>query len=161
MIRIDIQPRLRFHQSDGNSLDPQGLELLQAVHDTGKLTEAAARVGYSYRHAWNLLGKWQAFFGSPLIELERGRGALFLKTAQPVACAMCHGEQGDGRGFMGAALVPPPRNFTCGSMMKNLPDGQLFWIIKNGSPGTGMMSFAAMPDEQVWQIIHYIRSLAK
>jgi mono/diheme cytochrome c family protein len=62
---------------------------------------------------------------------------------------------------MGAALVPPPRNFTCGVMMKNLPDGQLFWIIKNGSPGTGMMSFAAMPDEQVWQIIHYIRSLAR
>jgi mono/diheme cytochrome c family protein len=86
---------------------------------------------------------------------------LFLKTAQPVACAMCHGDRGDGKGFMGAALVPPPRNFTCGVMMKNLPDGQLFWIIKNGSPGTGMMSFAAMPDEQVWQIIHYIRSLAK
>ena len=86
---------------------------------------------------------------------------LFLKTAQPVACAMCHGEQGDGRGFMGAALVPPPRNFTCGDMMKNIPDGQLFWIIKNGSPGTGMMSFAGLPDEQVWQLIHYIRSLAK
>ena len=86
---------------------------------------------------------------------------LFLKTAQPVACAMCHGERGDGKGFMGAALAPPPRNFTCGPMMKNLPDGQLFWIIKNGSPGTGMMSFAAIPDEQVWQIIHYIRSLAK
>jgi mono/diheme cytochrome c family protein len=85
---------------------------------------------------------------------------LFLKTAQPVACAMCHGEQGDGKGFMGAALVPPPRNFTCGAMMKNLPDGQLFWIIKNGSPGTGMMSFAGMPDEQVWQLIHYIRTLA-
>jgi mono/diheme cytochrome c family protein len=87
--------------------------------------------------------------------------ALFLKTAQPVACAMCHGEQGDGKGFMGAALVPPPRNFTCGEMMKHLPDGQLFWIIKNGSPGTGMMSFAGLPDEQVWQLIHYIRSLAK
>jgi mono/diheme cytochrome c family protein len=86
---------------------------------------------------------------------------LFLKTAQPVACAMCHGEQGDGKGFMGAALVPPPRNFTCGAMMKDLPDGQLFWIIKNGSPGTGMMSFAAMPDEQVWQIIHYIRTLTR
>jgi mono/diheme cytochrome c family protein len=86
---------------------------------------------------------------------------LFLKTAQPVACAMCHGERGDGKGFMGAALVPPPRNFTCGMMMKELPDGQLFWIIKNGSPGTGMMSFAGMPDEQVWQIIHYIRTLAR
>ena len=86
---------------------------------------------------------------------------LFLKTAQPVACVMCHGEKGDGKGIMGAALVPPPRNFTCGSMMKDIPDGHLFWIIKNGSPGTGMMSFARLPDEQVWQLIHYIRSLAK
>lgn len=86
---------------------------------------------------------------------------LFLKTAQPVACVMCHGEQGDGKGLMGAALVPPPRNFTCGTMMRDIPDGQLFWIIKNGSPGTGMMSFASLPDEQVWQLIHYIRSLAK
>lgn len=86
---------------------------------------------------------------------------LFLKTAQPAACMMCHGEQGDGKGVMGAALVPPPRNFTCGAMMREIPDGQLFWIIKNGSPGTGMMSFAGLPDEQVWQLVHYIRSLAK
>ena len=86
---------------------------------------------------------------------------LFLKTAQPVACAMCHGERGDGKGFMGAGLVPPPRNFTCGPMMRELPDGQLFWVIKNGSAGTGMMSFAALPDDQVWQLIAYIRSLAK
>ncbi|HBR48862.1 MAG TPA: hypothetical protein DEA71_02145 [Nitrospira sp.] len=86
---------------------------------------------------------------------------LFLKTAQPVACVMCHGEQGDGKGLMGAALVPPPRNFTCGAMMKDIPDGQLFWVIKNGSPGTGMMAFGGLLDEQVWQLIHYIRSLAK
>ena len=86
---------------------------------------------------------------------------LFLQTAQPVACAMCHGNEGNGQGFMGAALIPPPRNFTCGKTMKELPDGQLFWIIKNGSPGTGMMSFAGLPDDQVWQLIHYIRSLAK
>lgn len=86
---------------------------------------------------------------------------LFLQTAQPVACAMCHGNEGNGQGFMGAALIPPPRNFTCGKMMKELPDGQLFWVIKHGSPGTGMMSFAGLPDDQVWQLIHYIRSLAK
>jgi mono/diheme cytochrome c family protein len=86
---------------------------------------------------------------------------LFLKTAQPVACAMCHGDQGNGKGFMGAALVPPPRNFTCGAMMKNSPDGQLFLIIKYCSPGTGMMAFAGLPDDQVWQLIHFIRSLAK
>jgi mono/diheme cytochrome c family protein len=86
---------------------------------------------------------------------------LFLKGAQPVACVMCHGELGDGKGLMGTAFVPPPRNFTCGAMMKDLSDGQLFWIIKNGSPGTGMMAFPGIPDQQVWQLIHYIRSLAK
>lgn len=86
---------------------------------------------------------------------------LFLKTAHPVACVMCHGEQGDGKGLMGAALVPTPRNFTCGVMMREISDGQLFWIIKNGSPGTGMMAFSGLPDEQVWQLITYIRSLAK
>jgi mono/diheme cytochrome c family protein len=74
---------------------------------------------------------------------------------------MCHGEQGDGKGLMGAALMPPPRNFTCGEMMKDIPDGQLFWIIKNGSLGTGMMAFPGLPDEQVWQLVQYIRSLAK
>jgi len=86
---------------------------------------------------------------------------LFLRTAQPAACVMCHGEQGDGKGLMGAALVPPPRNFTCGMMMREIPDGQLFWIIKNGSMGTGMMAFSGLSDDQVWQLIHYIRSLAK
>jgi mono/diheme cytochrome c family protein len=93
-------------------------------------------------------------------EIQAGK-ELFLKTAQPAPCAMCHGEQGDGKGFMGAALLPPPRNFTCGAMMREIPDGQLFWIIKNGSSGTGMMSFASLGDEQVWQLVHYIRSLAK
>ena len=97
---------------------------------------------------------------SPTGAIQLGK-ELFHRTAQPVACVMCHGEQGDGKGLMGAALVPPPRNFTCGTMMRDIPDGQLFWIIKNGSPGTGMMSFAGLPDEQVWQLIHYIRSLAK
>lgn len=82
MIRIEIQPHWRFHQSDGSTLEPQGLDLLQAVHETGKLTEAAARVGYSYRHAWNLLGKWESFFGSPLISLQRGKGAQLTSLGE-------------------------------------------------------------------------------
>jgi len=86
---------------------------------------------------------------------------LFQETAQPLACKQCHGEQGDGRGPLGGGLVPPPRNFTCGQTMNDLSDGQLFWIIKNGSPGTGMMAFAGMSDEQVWQLIQYIRTLAQ
>ena len=86
---------------------------------------------------------------------------LFQETAKPLACMNCHGTQGDGMGPAAMGLTPMPRNFTCGQTMTGIPDGQLFWIIKNGSPGTGMMPFAGLPDEQVWQLIHYIRSLAK
>lgn len=86
---------------------------------------------------------------------------LFQQTAQPLACMNCHGAKGDGAGPMGAALNPPPRNFTCGETMQDISDGQMFWIIKKGSMGTGMMAFPAMPDNQIWQLIHYIRSLAK
>ena len=86
---------------------------------------------------------------------------LFQETAQPLACKQCHGEQGDGRGPLGSGLSPSPRNFTCGQTMNDISDGQLFWVIKKGSPGTGMMAFAGLPDEQVWQLIHYIRTLVQ
>jgi mono/diheme cytochrome c family protein len=86
---------------------------------------------------------------------------LYQETAQPLACKQCHGTKGDGKGPLGGGLIPSPRNFTCGQTMNNLPDGQLFWIIKKGSAGTGMMAFPGLSDEQVWQLIHYIRSLAK
>jgi mono/diheme cytochrome c family protein len=93
-------------------------------------------------------------------QIQAGK-TLYHQTAKPLACTQCHGEQGDGHGLLGAAMVPPPRNFTCGETMKKISDGQLFWVIKHGSPGTGMMAFAGMPDEQIWQLIHYIRQLAQ
>lgn len=86
---------------------------------------------------------------------------LFLETAKPLACMNCHGQQGDGAGPIGAALVPSPRNFTCAATMKDITDGQLFWVIKNGSSGTGMMAFPGLSDDEVWQIIHYLRTLAR
>ena len=86
---------------------------------------------------------------------------LFQQTAQPLACMNCHGVKGEGNGPMGAALIPHPRNFTCGETMKDISDGQMYWIIKNGSKGTGMMAFTGMPDNQIWQLIHYIRTFTK
>jgi mono/diheme cytochrome c family protein len=92
--------------------------------------------------------------------LKAGK-TLFLETAKPLACMNCHGPKGEGAGALGMGLVPPPRNFTCGKTMHDIPDGQLFWIIKNGSPGTGMMAFSGLSDDEIWQLIHHVRSLAK
>jgi mono/diheme cytochrome c family protein len=87
--------------------------------------------------------------------------ALYQKKAKPMACQLCHGKHGDGKGPGGAGIKPAPRNFTCSATMKDISDGQLFGIIKGGSPGTAMLGFKSLKDEQVWQLIHYIRSFLK
>jgi mono/diheme cytochrome c family protein len=86
---------------------------------------------------------------------------LFQKTAKPFACAVCHGVRGDGKGDPDFESTPPARNFTCAATMASLKDGQLFWIIKNGSPQTSMPAFkGSLSDDQVWSLVAYIRSLA-
>ena len=86
---------------------------------------------------------------------------LFHVDARPGPCRTCHGTSGNGLGVTFRLLDPKPRNFTCYETMKDLPDGQLFWIIKNGSPGTAMPSFSHLEDDQVWQLVLYLRSLSK
>ena len=87
--------------------------------------------------------------------------SYFQRDVQPTACKVCHGTGGNGMGMMAPGLNPGPRNFTCKQTMKDVTDGQMYWIIKNGSQGTGMPAFADLPDEVIWKIVHYIRSLEK
>jgi mono/diheme cytochrome c family protein len=84
---------------------------------------------------------------------------LYQKSAKPMACKMCHGENGDGNGKLGKALKPNPRNFTCQDTMKDVSPGQMFWIIKNGSKGTGMVAHGkTLSDDDIWNVIKYIRT---
>jgi len=86
---------------------------------------------------------------------------LYQKEAKPLACVQCHEAAGKGDGLLAKGMNPIPRDFSCAAMMNSIPDGQLFWIIKKGSKGTGMMAFNTLSDNQIWQIVNYIRRLAK
>lgn len=92
--------------------------------------------------------------------LKKGK-LLFQVKAKPLPCKNCHGMMGDGNGPMARGFNPPPRNFTCAETINGVPDGQLFWIIKNGSPGTGMLSYKGLKEKQIWQIVLFTRQLAK
>jgi hypothetical protein len=98
---------------------------------------------------------------SPTKNHLRAGEALFKVDAQPTACKVCHGFGGDGLGIIFKRLQPKPRNFTCYYTMEGISDGQVYWIIKNGSPGTPMPSFGALSDKQVWQLVLYIRQFAQ
>jgi len=75
-------------------------------------------------------------------------------------CFNCHGTSGKGDGPAGAILNPTPRNFTNPKFHKNRTDGEMFWVIKNGSAGTGMVPLigTAITEEEAWLAILYERS---
>ncbi len=85
---------------------------------------------------------------------------LYTKGAKQFPCVLCHGVKGKGDGKMAKTMTPKPRDFSCQAMMKDISDGQLFWITRNGSKRTGMMGFKSLKDEQIWQIVSYIRQFS-
>ena len=78
-------------------------------------------------------------------------------------CFNCHGKEGNGDGPAGKILNPTPRDFTNCKFHKKRKDGELFWVIKNGSAGTGMVPLipAAINEEEAWTIINYERTFCK
>lgn len=82
-------------------------------------------------------------------------------------CRACHGQ--DGKGILGPDIEPGslkgplPRNFTDKAWQGRRTDGELMWILKNGSPGTDMGPFIPLvvTDEEAWQLILYVRSFSK
>ena len=58
-------------------------------------------------------------------------------------------------------FTPRPRNLACSETMSTIPGGQLFWIIRNGSPGTGMMAYPTLSEDQIWQLVLYVRAFVR
>lgn len=78
-------------------------------------------------------------------------------------CLNCHGKSGKGDGPVAKILDPAPSDLTNCAFQKKRSDGELFWVIKNGSPGTGMVSFVPgiIDEEKAWKIIAYVRSFCR
>ncbi|HAP67709.1 MAG TPA: hypothetical protein DCQ99_08015 [Nitrospinae bacterium] len=76
-------------------------------------------------------------------------------------CFNCHGEKGRGDGELASSFEPPPRNFTLSGWQKVRSDGELFYVITNGTE-SGMPGFGDMlSDEEKWSLINYIREFGK
>ena len=91
--------------------------------------------------------------------IEKGKG-LFQGKA---FCATCHGRDGRGMADIAGLRGILPRNFTDQAWQAVRADGELFWILKNGSPGTDMAPFIplVLTEEEAWQVLLYVRSFRK
>jgi mono/diheme cytochrome c family protein len=75
-------------------------------------------------------------------------------------CAMCHGENGNGKGDLGVDMKPPLKDYTDPAALKDLSDGELFYIIKDGK---GQMTGEGDREkpEGIWNMVILVRSFAK
>jgi len=74
-------------------------------------------------------------------------------------CAMCHGEKGDGKGDM-ASDMKNVTDFTKPDALKDRTDGELFYAIRKGK-GEMPPEGDRAKDDDIWNMLNYVRSLAK
>ncbi len=66
-------------------------------------------------------------------------------------CAQCHGENAEGK-----KKRPSLRS---SRIQSEASEGDLHWLLVNGSIRHGMPSWSRLPDPQLWQLVSYLRSL--
>jgi mono/diheme cytochrome c family protein len=76
-------------------------------------------------------------------------------------CAQCHANDGSGNTDMGKSLYPRAPDMRLPAT-QNLSDGELYYIIRNGVPLTGMPAWGDPhfdQDDDSWQLVLFIRHL--
>ena len=76
-------------------------------------------------------------------------------------CAECHANDGSGDTEMAKGLYPRPPDMRLPAT-QNLSDGELYYIIRNGVPLTGMPAWGDPhfdQDDDSWQLVLFIRHL--
>jgi mono/diheme cytochrome c family protein len=77
-------------------------------------------------------------------------------------CAQCHANDGSGNTEMGKNLYPRAPDMRLPAT-QNLSDGELYYIIRNGVPLTGMPAWGEPhldQDDESWQLVLFIRHLS-
>jgi molybdate transport system regulatory protein len=78
---------LRVGLSDSFYVGPGRADLMQFIAETGSTSEAAKRMGMSYKRAWTLVQALNDGFGVPLVETARGgkeQGASLTEAGREV-----------------------------------------------------------------------------
>src|SRR3954453_15076884 len=75
MVQIEIEVVWRFRHDGNPRTAIIMLGVLNEIRRTGKITSAAKDAHLSYRHVWNLIEQWSEFFGTPLVQTQRGKGS--------------------------------------------------------------------------------------
>lgn len=91
----------------------------------------------------------------PAGDRDHGR-ALFLTH-----CALCHGENADGRGQRAHSLVGRPADFTSSAWRRRQTRRQVFETIREGKPGTSMPAWRVLDDREIADLVVYVLTVSE
>lgn len=74
-------------------------------------------------------------------------------------CAMCHGDNGDGKGDVAAEQKLTLKDYRDPSALKGMSDGEIYYIIEKGKGQMPSEGDRAKPD-QIWNLVIYIKKMA-
>ena len=94
-------------------------------------------------------------------EVEVVAAGFNVESMYSVVCATCHGQAGDGTGAAGAALDPPPADFTDPVFWETRDRARLVNVIANGATAVGgsplMVGWSAsFTAEQIEEFADYV-----
>ena len=81
------------------------------------------------------------------------------KVSFKVNCASCHGAKGEGDGVSAEGLVPKPTNLASDRLKNGAKVGQVFETLEKGVPGTAMIAFTHLPEDERWALAYYVVNL--
>jgi mono/diheme cytochrome c family protein len=66
-------------------------------------------------------------------------------------CAQCHGENAEGKNKRPSLRTA--------RIQSQASEGAVHWLLFNGNVRHGMPSWSKLPDQQLWQLVTFVRSL--
>lgn len=76
-------------------------------------------------------------------------------------CAICHGVNGNGKGEAATDLKLVMKDYTDPAALKDLSDGTLFYIIRNGKGQMPPEEEARAKAQDVWNMVVLVRSFSQ
>jgi mono/diheme cytochrome c family protein/plastocyanin len=147
----------------------RGAALAKMLSVPGELNNAVWRQSHTPFEGLNLLSQANAKVGqSDLVDVV---AYLWTERASPDSfdagtyyaknCASCHGDTGNGKGFMAGLTAKEPANFADPNHMFIVRDDVLYAKIRRGGMGTDMPNFGTiLTPEETWQIVRYLRKFS-
>lgn len=109
----------------------------------------------------HMAGVPTAYWPNPSEELAlSGRLAQEARPLYEQHCAACHGLTGRGDGPQSAGLRTRPADFAV--HVTHHTEGEFFWMITHGLPGTDMPPFGSvLTEEERWMLARYVQELGR